>query len=95
MRELKRILCSALLLVCTLNISAQTQANTEIFTVTITNQQSEILEGAVVEILNGTTKKLIKSAVTNKNGVSVFYMALAGEYILTPVLLARKHKPSP
>jgi iron complex outermembrane receptor protein len=83
MRELKRILCSALLLVCTLNISAQTQADTEIFTVTITNQQSEILEGAVVEILNGTTKKLIKSAVTNKNGVSVFYISLAGEYILS------------
>jgi iron complex outermembrane receptor protein len=42
----------------------------------------EVLEGAVVEVLKASDKKLVKSAVTNKNGVSVFYIPLSGEYVL-------------
>lgn len=59
------------------------QPATETFTVTVINQQSEILEGAVVELADARTKKLVKTAVTNKNGTSVFYIAPAGSYTLT------------
>lgn len=72
-----------LLLPATLRVEAQTPEPAEAFTITITNQQNEILEGAVVELLDAGTKKLVKSAVTNKNGVSVFYISPAGNYLVS------------
>jgi uncharacterized membrane protein len=61
---------------CAVPCTSQTQAPTDVFTVTVTNAQKEVLEGAVVEVLRAGDKKLVKSAVTNKNGVSVFYIPL-------------------
>ncbi|MEO8173294.1 MAG: outer membrane beta-barrel protein [Sediminibacterium sp.] len=83
MRKMMRSLLAVLTLACALPCMAQTPANNDAFTVTVTNAQNEVLEGAVVEVLNAADKKLIKSAVTNKNGVSVFYISLTGQYILT------------
>lgn len=82
MRKILHFLLGVCVLSFTTSISAQNTGNTDGFTVIITNPQKELLEGAVVEILNGTSKKLVKSAVTNKNGVSVFYMALSADHII-------------
>jgi hypothetical protein len=65
-----------------LSAISQTPVPRDVFTVTVTNAQKEVLEGAVVEVLKAGDKKLVKSAVTNKNGVSVFYIPLSGEYVL-------------
>jgi iron complex outermembrane receptor protein len=83
MKKLQLVLLAALLLLCTILVTAQTATPSDIFTVTIVNEQKEPLEGAVVEVLKTTDKKLIKSAVTNKNGVSVFYIDLLAELQLS------------
>ncbi|MES2331652.1 MAG: outer membrane beta-barrel protein [Bacteroidota bacterium] len=82
MRRILHTILGVFLLLCTTRVTGQTQAPTEVFTVTVTNAQNEVLEGAVVEVLKAGDKKLVKSAVTNKNGVSVFYIPLIGEYLL-------------
>ena len=83
MRKLQLVLLAALLLLCTLLVTAQTANPSAIFTVIIVNEQKEPLEGAVVDVLKTADKKLIKSAVTNKNGVSVFYIGLSAEQQLS------------
>lgn len=72
MRKLQWVLLAALLLLCTLLATAQTAKPSDIFTVAIVNEQKEPLEGAVVELINPQTKKLLKSSVTNKDGLSLF-----------------------
>ena len=62
---------------------AQAPATASAFTVTVTNDQKELMEGAVIEITHPETKKLVKSALTNKNGVSVFYMTLSEGYLIS------------
>jgi iron complex outermembrane receptor protein len=75
MRKLQLILLLALLLLCVFLVNGQTKVTAESFSVTVVNGQKEALEGAVVEWLKGSDQKLVKTAVTNKNGLSVFYMA--------------------
>lgn len=82
MRRIPHSILGVFLLLCTTAAISQTPAAGDVFTVTVTNAQNEVLEGAVVEVLNAGDKKLVKSAVTNKNGVSVFYIPLSGSYIL-------------
>jgi outer membrane receptor protein involved in Fe transport len=74
MRKLPLILLCALLLLCVLLLQAQNENTGQPFTVTVVNEQNEPVEGAVLELLNGPEKKLLRSAVTTKNGVSVFYI---------------------
>ena len=58
------------------SLRAQSPVTAPTFTVTITNEQKEPMEGAVIEIFHPVTKKLVRSALTNKNGVSVFYITI-------------------
>ena len=81
MRKMPKALLGTLLLFCTMPGIGQNQASGEAFTVTVLNEQNEVLEGAVVEVLKAADKKLVKSAVTNKNGVSVFYIPFSESYI--------------
>lgn len=67
----------ALLLLCIFLLQAQNQNTVNTFSVTVLNEENEPVEGAVVELLNGPDKKLLRSAVTTKNGLSVFYMKLS------------------
>ncbi|MES2003679.1 MAG: outer membrane beta-barrel protein [Bacteroidota bacterium] len=83
MRKLQLVLLAALLLLCTILVTAQTSDGPAGFTVTVVNEQKEPLEGAVVEIRNATDKKLIKSAVTTKTGLSVFYIAVTADHLLS------------
>ncbi len=57
--------------------NAQTLQDKSTITVTVTNQQNEILEGALVEVILPNSEKIAGSAVTNKNGQSVFITPLA------------------
>jgi hypothetical protein len=57
-------------------------SSADAFSVTVINEQKEPLEGAVVEVINPLDKKLIKSAVTNKSGMSVFYIAVSEQQTL-------------
>ena len=82
MRKLPLILLCALLLLCVFLLQAQNETVTSSFSVTVLNEQNEPLEGAVVELLNGSDKKLIRSAVTTKNGLSVFYMKPSPAHIV-------------
>ena len=59
MRKLQLVLLAALLLLCTLLVTAQTANPSAIFTVIIVNEQKEPLEGAVVDVLKTADKKLI------------------------------------
>ncbi len=75
MQKGQKILLSLAVLFCSIQSYGQTLSTAGTFTVTVINEQKELLEGAVVEVLKSSDKKLIKSAVTNKNGVSVFYIS--------------------
>ncbi len=72
-----RIFLSLLLLAGFCMGRGQTVQTPATLTVTITNEQKELLEGAVIEIIQPATKKLLISALTNKNGTSVFYITIA------------------
>ncbi len=61
---------------------SQSSATADPFAITVSNEQKELLEGAAIEIINPATKKIVGSAVTNKNGVAVFYMALAEGFLV-------------
>ncbi len=82
MRKIPHSLLGIFLLLCSIAGIGQTPATAAVFTVTVTNTQNEVLEGAIVEVLNAGDRKLVKSAVTNKNGVSVFYIPLLDNYLL-------------
>ncbi|MEO7531544.1 MAG: outer membrane beta-barrel protein, partial [Sediminibacterium sp.] len=82
MRKMLHALSVTFLLLYTTQSVAQTPVTTDTFTVTVTNAQNELLEGAVVEVVYAATKKLVKSAVTNKNGLSVFYISFSEQYLL-------------
>lgn len=79
---MRRIVLS-FLLACPFLTYAQTPATTVSLAVTVINDQKEVLEGAVIEITNSATKKLVKSALTNKNGLSVFYITIPEGSILS------------
>lgn len=83
MRKRIRTIVTLVLLLAVAGINAQTTTDTGGFTVLVLSDKSEPLEGAIVEILSTRDKKLVKSAVTNKNGLSVFYISLYKEQILT------------
>jgi len=74
------LLCIALMFPAIIGFG-QTQAMGDAFTITVINEQKELLEGAVIEMINPANKKLVKSAVTNKNGVSVFYISSSVDYV--------------
>ena len=78
---MQKALWGVLFLFCTILATGQNQPAAEAFTVTVLNEQNEVLEGAVVEVLKVSDKKLVRSAVTNKNGVSVFYIPFSEAYI--------------
>lgn len=83
MKKLQLVLLVALLLLCTVLVTAQTTPITNGFTVSVVNAQNEMLEGAIVEVLNASDKKRIQSAVTNKNGVSVFNITPSANHLLS------------
>jgi iron complex outermembrane receptor protein len=91
MRKTLHFLTGVLVLLCTIPAIGQPPATADAFTVTVINQQKELLEGAVVEILKASDKKLVKSAVTNKNGVAVFYIPLSADYIVNTSFIG--HEP--
>ncbi len=82
MRKTLHSLLGVFLLLCTVRSIGQTPTTADAFTVTVLNEQNEVLEGAVVEVVTSSDKKLVRSAVTNKNGVSVFYIPFLAEYVL-------------
>lgn len=81
MRKMNRVLFCAIALLASISCLSQT-STAESFTVTVINDKKESLEGAVIEILSIGDKKLVKSAVTNKNGVSVFYISIEADHLL-------------
>jgi len=83
MRRFQRFLLGIALVFPAIIGFGQTPVTGDVFTVTVINEQKELLEGAVIEIIDPVNKKLAKSAVTNKNGVSVFYISLSAEHFLT------------
>ena len=95
MRKMQQFLLGLLVLLYTINIQAQTVPSTEAVTVTVINEQKELLEGAVVELLKTTDKKLVRSALTNKNGVSVFYIALSADLQLNVTYVGYETKVLP
>lgn len=82
MKKVEVILLCALLLLCAFLAKGQSGLPTENFQVTVVNQQKEALEGAVVELLQGADKKLLKTAVTNKSGLSVFYIKISADQLI-------------
>lgn len=94
MRKMPKALLGVLLLFCTTLSIGQSQPATDAFTVTVLNEQNEVLEGAVVEVLKASDKKLLRSAVTNKNGVSVFYISATDTYIFNTSYLGYETRTS-
>lgn len=82
MKKVELILLCALLLLCVFLAKAQNGLPAENFRVTVVNEQNDPLEGAVVELLQKADQKLIRSAVTNKNGLSFFYIAVTADQVL-------------
>jgi len=82
MRIVQKIILGVFVLFPSIFCLCQSSATVDAINVTVVNDQKEFLEGAVIELLKTGDKKLIKSAVTNKNGMSVFYISLPADYIL-------------
>jgi hypothetical protein len=77
------VIGTLMFLLATAQLNAQSTTDTSGFTVWVTSEKQEALEGAIVEIHTDSDKKLLKSAVTNKNGLSVFYIPLHTGHSLT------------
>ncbi|MDE3251501.1 MAG: TonB-dependent receptor [Bacteroidota bacterium] len=72
------------MLLCLLTVMqnhAQSKTDTAGFSVSVFNEQGEALAGAIVEIQQGADNTLVKSAVTNKNGLSVFYIPVTAGFL--------------
>ena len=78
MQNVRKIILGMIGLFCCANTFAQTLSAADAFTVTVINGQKEIVEGAVVEISKDTDKKMIRTAVTDKKGIAVFYLSPVG-----------------
>jgi iron complex outermembrane receptor protein len=94
MRKMPKALLGVLLLFCITLSIGQSQPAADAFTVTVLNEQNEVMEGAVVEVLKASDKKLLRSAVTNKNGVSVFYIPATDTYIFNTSYLGYETRSS-